>query len=308
MLTRKRFCGVLVVQVQLLSVSVHRELEEPLHSSVSLSEDSKKELGLSCEQLSTLPPKPEDKLLLQDRENRGVKRRITCAGHLCSKLYLSQSNAPGSLASNKLTQLEPVLWMASATVYFVLPRAHLSIFAILRSDWRKRWSRLSDNSRGVWTTLEERDRRDTQHYWRFVCWIKSLSPDEWTYFSKNSCKPLILWKTWPVFLKLKNRFQGGSLGISLETIMEKKQWVKNQTDRGIRGIKGIHQGYIHDQGIVFKTVSQPNKLIVSSLYRGSLLSKAHAVCLQSTQKFSQLEKKIPKEIKRRGILTCKEIS
>lgn len=59
-------CGVGVVQVQLLSVRVHRELERPLHSSASLSEDSKNEWGLSWEELSTLPPKPEDKLLLRD--------------------------------------------------------------------------------------------------------------------------------------------------------------------------------------------------------------------------------------------------
>lgn len=56
-------------------------------------------------------------------------------------------------------------------------------------------------------------------------------------------------------------------------------------------MKSIRLKYIHDQGVVFKTVSQPNKLIVSAPYRGSLLSKAHAVCLQSTQKLIQLEKK-----------------
>lgn len=85
-----------------------------------------------------------------------------CAERRRSKLYLSQSNPPESSASNKLTQLVPVLWMASATVYLVLPRAHLSIFAILRSDWRKRWSRLSDNNKGVWRTLGDRDRHDAQ--------------------------------------------------------------------------------------------------------------------------------------------------
>lgn len=139
-----------MLQVQLLSVRVHRELERPLQSSASLSEDSKNECG-PCEELSTLSPKPEDKLLLRERENRGVKvgnKRLQ-TDHLCSKLYLSQSNPPESFASNKLTQLVPVLWMASATVYLVLPRAHLSIFAMLRSDWRKRWSRLSDNNKGV---------------------------------------------------------------------------------------------------------------------------------------------------------------
>ena len=97
-----------------------------------------------------------------------------CVDHLCPKLYLSQSNPPEGLASNKLTQLVPVLWMASATVYLVLPRAHLWIFAILRSDWRKRWSRLSDNNKGVWRTLRE----ETQA-WRWQVWpLLSRHPTE----------------------------------------------------------------------------------------------------------------------------------
>lgn len=219
---KTKLCGVGEVQVQLLSVRVHREPRYPLHSSVSLSEDSKNKWGLSCEELSTLPPKPEDKLLLQDRKTereRGQNGNRGCTDPPCSKLYLSQSNPAESLASNKLTQLVPVLWMASATVYLVFPRAHLSIFAILRSDWRKRWSRLSDNNKGVWRTLGNRDRRDAQKslaaFAQIPNGIWSVSPDEWSYFSKNSWKPLILCKTWPAFLRLKNGFQGGSLGISL---------------------------------------------------------------------------------------------
>lgn len=62
-----------MLQVQLLSVRVHRELERPLHSSASLSEDSKNEWG-PCEELSTLSPKPEDKLLLlRDRKTEESK-------------------------------------------------------------------------------------------------------------------------------------------------------------------------------------------------------------------------------------------
>lgn len=38
-----------------------------------------------------------------------------------------------------------------------------------------------------------------------------------THISKNSCRPFILWVTWSVFLRLKNGFQGGNLGISLDT-------------------------------------------------------------------------------------------
>lgn len=161
-----------------------------------------------------------------------------CADHLCAELYLSQSNPPESLASNKLTQLVPVLWMASATVYLVLPSAHLSIFAILRSDWRKRCSRLSDKNKGAWRTLEERETGVTHNnptvlaaFVQISSWIKSLSPDEWTYFSKNFCKPFILCKTWPVFLRLKNGFQGGSLGISLGINIEKTQLVKNKIQK-----------------------------------------------------------------------------
>lgn len=62
-----------MLQVQLLSVRVHRELERPLHSSASLSEDSKNEWG-PCEELSTLSPNPEDKLLLlRDRKTEESK-------------------------------------------------------------------------------------------------------------------------------------------------------------------------------------------------------------------------------------------
>lgn len=43
---------------------------------------------------------------------------------------------------------------------------------------------------------------------------------EWlteTHFSKNSCRPFILFSTWSGFLKLKKGFQGGNLGKSLHT-------------------------------------------------------------------------------------------
>lgn len=101
------------------------------------------------------------------------------------------------------------------------------------------------------------------------------------------------------------------MGISLEMIPEKTQLVENivqKKKKSIRSITAVCLRYIHDQGVVFKTVSQPNKIIVPPPYRGSLLSKAHAVCLQSTQKLIRLGKKIPKKIKSRGTLTWRETS
>lgn len=142
-----------------MSARVQREPERPLHSSGSRSEDSKNEWGLPCEDPSMLPPKPEDKLMMEDRkDSRSQVGNGDGAAHLCSMLHLSQSNPPERFSSNKLTQLVPVRCMASATVYLLLPRAHLSIFMTLRSDWRKRCSRLSDNNKGVCRTLKGRDR------------------------------------------------------------------------------------------------------------------------------------------------------
>lgn len=71
--------------------------------------------------------------------------------------YLSQSDSHEALSSNLPMSRLPERWMASATVYLVFPIAHLSILGIQRSDWRKRWSRLSDNNRGSCRTLEGGD-------------------------------------------------------------------------------------------------------------------------------------------------------
>lgn len=76
--------------------------------------------------------------------------------HTIKKSYLSQSESHEAFSSsNGVAQTLSNLWMASATVYLVLPRAHLCIFLTPRSDWRNRWSRLSDNNSGVWRTLEK---------------------------------------------------------------------------------------------------------------------------------------------------------
>lgn len=104
---------------------------------------------------------------------------------------------------------------------------------------------------------------------------------------------------------------GWQLGyFSGDDYKKKTQLVENivQKKKSIRSIAAVCVRYIHDQGVVFKTVSQPNKIIVPPPYRGSLLSKAHAVCLQSTQKLIRLGKKIPKKIKSRGTLTWRETS
>lgn len=65
---------------------------------------------------------------------------------------------------------------------------------------------------------------------------------------------------------------------------------------------------VHDQGILFQTVSQPDKLFVAPPYSGSLLSKTHAVRLQRDTQIDPTRQKLLKKTKRRGTLTCKEIS
>lgn len=146
--------------------------ESQLNRGWSLSENGR---GLPRTGVSTLSPKPDDE-------------------------ELSQSESQEALSSNLLMQ--PLLdrCMASATVYLVLPRAHISISVMLRSDWRNRCSRLSDNSNGVWTTL-----------------------------SKNSCRPLIRCKTWSVFLRLKKKVRGGSLGNNMIRAFCSRQW-RSQTN------------------------------------------------------------------------------
>lgn len=92
------------------------------------------------------------------RDRKHARISSVSKGHLSyysnQVSYLSQSESQEVLSSKLLTQSQLQRWMASATVYLVLPRAHFSIFAMQRFDWRNRWSRLSDNNKGFWRTLE----------------------------------------------------------------------------------------------------------------------------------------------------------
>lgn len=124
------------------------------HSSGSLSDDSNGR-GLSRTEESTLTPKPDDEVLLQEGKITGsiLQQKLENNSLKCklfhSMLHLSHSESPEALSPNLLMSLLLEHCMASATVYLILPRAHFSIFAVLRSDWRKRWSRLSDNNKGA---------------------------------------------------------------------------------------------------------------------------------------------------------------
>lgn len=118
----------------------------------SVSGECRKETWLSGV-ASKLCPRPDDaELPRQETCKNQFKGHFSYYSNQVS--YLSQSESQEVLSSKLLTQSQLQRWMASATVYLVLPRAHFSIFAMQRFDWRNRWSRLSDNNKGSWRTLE----------------------------------------------------------------------------------------------------------------------------------------------------------
>lgn len=109
--------------------------------------------------------------------------------------------------------------------------------------------------------------------------------------------PFIRCKTCSVFRVLKKGFQGGSLGNSLDRIKHKEEEKSNLGHIVLRKynelmskVNKISAMYIHDQSILFQTVTQPHKITVTPSHTGSLFSKAHAIGLQEDISIHSSEK------------------